>query len=260
MATSRDHRLAVLTRPKDLQRVAELLSETAGMQPLDALIAVQHTPSVLPAPMTAGECETMIALLQGLGVRSVAVPCVELPDFENPVVIHHARCLPTAFEILEQSGEPLGQIPWASIAVAAIGAIPGRTTHYYSGQARTLVSADPSAPIGPIDVPDTSLMELWILRRNHIAAYRLDHRRFNYDGLGSLKSTSATANFRLFAKEFVSHLSAASLTDSTCAYLGQESVSKYEFASRDDLQRAALLHWVIFRTSMAAVGDGPAFP
>ncbi len=128
MATSRDHRLAVLTRPKDLQRVAELLSETADMQPLDALIAVQHTPSVLPAPMTAGECETMIALLQGLGVRAVAVPSVELPDFENPVVIHHARCLPTAFEILEQSGEPLGQIPWASIAVAAIGAIPGRTT------------------------------------------------------------------------------------------------------------------------------------
>ncbi|MFO0917311.1 MAG: hypothetical protein U0872_03230 [Planctomycetaceae bacterium] len=260
MTSTRDRRLAVLTKPKDLQRAAELLSETTGIQPLDALIAMQHSPSVLHVPMTEGQGAAMVALLHGLGVKSVVVPCMELPNFENPVVIHHARCLPAAFEILETSGAPLGQIPWGSIAVAAIGAIPGRTAHHYSGQARTLVSAAPSAPVGPIDVPDTSLMELWILRRNHSAAYRLDHRRFNYEGLGDRKSTSATANFRLFAKEFVSHLSAASLTESTCAYLGQAPQSAYEFASRDDLQRAGLLHWVIFRTTMSAVEDGPVQP
>lgn len=252
MESLRDHRLAVLTQPKDLQQVAALLGETMGMRPLDALIAARHAPGVLPQLMTAGESQTMVTLLQGLGARAVAVPVGDLPDFENAVVIHHARCLPASFEILDRSGASLGEIPWMSIAVAAIGAIPGEKTHRYTGQERTVVSAAPMPELGLVEAPDSTLMELWILRRNHTAAYRLDHRRFNYDSLGSLKSTSATANFRLFAKEFVSHLAASSLTDSTCAYLGQEPLSKYEFSSRDELQRAALLHWVIFRTSMSA--------
>lgn len=250
MTALRDHRLAVLTQPKDFQQVAELLSETVGMRPLDALIAVRQAPAVLPPVMTAGESQAMVALLHGLGIRAIAVPVVDLPDFENAVVVHHARCLPTAFEILDRSGASLGEIPWLSIAVAAIGALPGEKIHRYTGQARTVVSAAPMPELGLVEAPESALMELWILRRNHTAAYRIDHRRFNYEDLGELKTTSATANFRLFAKEFVSHLAASSLPDSTCAYLGQEPLSRYQFASREELQRAALLHWVIFRASM----------
>jgi hypothetical protein len=228
----------------DPHLLAEMLSRVLGERPLDAVIVARHTPGVLPLTMTAGQAKDLVSLLHGLGVQAASVAQAELPDLADATVVHHARS--EGCEIVGLDGKPVETIAWPRISVVAIGAVPGEAAHHFVEQGRpSIVSAAPMPEVGRLDAPTGTALELWLLCRDPDAAYRLEHRQFNYESLGARKTDSATANFELFAHDLVGHAGNALRTPSTHAYLTHDLRPKYEFHSSADLQQHALLHWVI---------------
>uniref|UniRef100_A0A7C4QGL2 Uncharacterized protein n=1 Tax=Schlesneria paludicola TaxID=360056 RepID=A0A7C4QGL2_9PLAN len=245
-APARDHRVAVFAKVSDPHILAELLARVLGEHPLDALMQSRRTPSVLPVRMTAEQAAELVRLLDGVGWRAASVADGVLPDLENAMVVHHARFEPEQLVILDLYGAPSEAIPWERIAVLAIGEVPGEPTQHYPDAVRpSVVSAAPLPSTPRLETPAARQLELWLLTRHPARAYRLDHRRFNYDCLEERKTASATANFELFARLLSERATSARWTPSTHAYLCHESHSKYEFASAAELQEHALVHWVI---------------
>lgn len=256
VVTACDSRLAVFARMTDPHVLAEMLCTVLGERPLDAIIVARHTPGILPNTMTAAQADRLVELLRGLGVHAARVAGQDLPDMVQPTVIHHARCREVGWELVDLYGTPMEVVPWSQVTVIAVGAVPGDVVHRYAEQGRpSILSAAPMPETGSVNRADTAAYELWVLRRSPTTAYRIDHRRFNYEALGGAKTESATANFEHMVKTLVEHATAARRTPSTHAFLAHDLRSKYDFASSGDLQQQALLHWVIGLDSQdASVG------
>jgi hypothetical protein len=120
-------------------------------------------------------------------------------------------------------------------------------THRSPGEGRPLLSSGPHLEAGTIEGHKNWGPELWLLGRDPELVFRLDHRRLNYECLGDAKSTSATANFRLFAERLFEHLPHVHRTPSTTAWLTHQPRNHYEFASSAALEHAAVLQWVLSR-------------
>lgn len=245
-AGPRDYRVAVFSHPENVHVLGDILSAVLHEGRTDALIQARHVPGVLPMPVTAAQAEQIVARLGVDGVQAAAVRQETLPDLDAAVVVHHARCLPEGWEIVDLRGARQELIPWERLALVAIGDVPEDVIQRYTDQSRPSVLS--TAPLPPSPQPEARSAfgpELWIVCRDPLAAYRLDHRRANYEYLGERKTDSATVNFRLLAEDLVERATRARRTPSTHAYLNHQPRMHYEFAAGEDLRRHVLLHWVV---------------
>jgi hypothetical protein len=248
-----EFRVAVFARTSDPHLLAEVLCRVVHIRPLDAVIAARHTPGVLSTPMTASQSQQFVAVLHDMGIAAAAVAVADLPDLSSATSLHHVRCLDEGLQIFDLRGNPAELIPWIEMVVVAIGAIPAEHTPRFMDRGRpSVVSAAPLPEVGRIDAAQHHVLELWLLRRDGVAAYRLRHDHFNYDGLERAKSESATVNFDRFVRQLIDLCGSIRRTPSTHAYLAHE-VARYEFSSSEELQQHALLSWVLDRTATAAV-------
>lgn len=249
-ALNATHRVAVFGAVGDPHPLAEILCEVLHERPTDAVIHAHLTPGVLAPRMTAEQAARVVSLLDGLGLQACAVAAAELPDFEAATVVHHAHLLDPFVEIVDYRGDVAERIAWGRIDLIAIGDVPLETTRHESGATRPLMSAATQPGTSTVQVQMSAGPEMWWVTREPMRVYRIDHRQLNYETLGDRKSDSATANFRLFAADFVTSATEAWKTPSTRAYLDHHPAAEYRFASSADLQRQALLHWVMGRQAL----------
>jgi hypothetical protein len=162
-------------------------------------------------------------------------------------MIHHARCLDQGLEIVDLRGGREQLIAWPEIVLLAIGQVPQEhATHLATGQMAVISSARRSRVV-PTEVPLTPGPEALLICEPAARAWRIDHKRMNYEYLGARKTDSATANFRIFVDDLVQRAPAAGLTRSTRAWLDHGAVDSWSFESAADLARDALLQYLLRR-------------
>lgn len=248
-AADATHRVAVFGTIRDPHPLAEILCEVLHEQRTDAVIHAHHAPGVLRPLMTAAQAEQIVSLLHGLGVQARAVTVAELPDFYDATIVHHARLTDSGVDIVDYRGDVTERIPWGAISLVALGNVPQDVIRHDVGSTRPLVSAAPTAMTSPLSVSATVGPELWWTTTEPLRVYRLDHRQMNYETLGPRMTDSATANFRLFAADFCTSAAEAWKTPAVRAFLDHHPAGQYTFESSAELQRQALLHWVIGRNA-----------
>ncbi|GIX05355.1 MAG: hypothetical protein KatS3mg114_1224 [Planctomycetaceae bacterium] len=240
-------RLAVFGRPQDPHVLATLLAQATGMLPLDALLHARRAPAVLAVELTAAQAQQLVQWLEGIGIQSAAVVVNDLPDFSQPHVLHHAHITPSGLEIYNLRGTVDECLPWSQLAVIAAGEVPGEeTVRYPEPGSPTIVSAAPLPSTGVVEHQLHGQFELWLITHPP-RVFCLEHRHFNYDGLGEEKTSSAQANFLHWLERLVSHAPQAWRTPATRALLAHDLHRKYEFESSSALQEQALLWYVMSR-------------
>jgi hypothetical protein len=239
------YRVAVFAAPDDPRELARVLELCLGMHATDALFHARSAPGVLAIPLDRPLAERVTAGIVSLGVQAAAVAEADLPDFSRAAVVHHARCLETGLEIVELHGVEAALVPWSDVELLSIGQVPQETArHYLAAESVTVRAARRTGPT-TVQTPLPPGPEAWVLCARPSRIFRIDHKRMNYEYLGDRKSESATANFRLFIDDVVSHARGAYLTPSTRAYLEHGSVADYSFDSMDELQRATEIHLLL---------------
>jgi hypothetical protein len=243
------HRVAVFGTIRDPHPLAEILCEVLHEQRTDAVIHAHHAPGVLQPVMSVAQAERVVSLLHGLGVQACAVAVADLPNFDDATIVHHARLTDAGVEIVDYRGDVAERIPWGNISLVALGDVPQDVRRHDIGSTRPLVSAAPVVMPSPLSVPMATGPELWWTTTDPVRLYRVDHRQMNYEALGNRKTDSATTNFRLFAADFCTSAMNAWKTPAVRAYLDHHPAGQYTFSSSAELQREAMLHWVMGRTA-----------
>src|SRR5262245_20391962 len=243
--------VVVFAAPDDSQELADVLVRVLGLHPTDALVQARTAPGPLTDDLARDAADRLATEISQIGVCAEAVPAALVPQFKNPVVVHHARCLDTGLEILGLNAEEQMLVTWSDIDLLSVGQVPQETArHYVTGEMTAISAARRTSP-GPKDVFLTPGPSAWFVCKNPERELRIDHKRMNYEYLGKRKTFSATANFRLFLDDVIARARQAYLTPSTRDYLAHGSVTDYSFASPDALKRDAILHLLIRRRASA---------
>lgn len=241
------YRVAVYAAPDDYEELGEALRSVLGMHATDAMVHARSAPGVLAISLERAPAEELARAIQTLGLRTEVVSEADLPSLEHTPVVHHVRCLDEGLEILELHGHEAALLPWDDITLLSVGQVPQETARH-SSEAQT--SSVKAARWGSPSVTETQLPpgpEAWIVCERPRRAFRIDHKRMNYEYLGDRKTDSATANFRLFIDDVIARARHAYLTPATRAYLEQQSVTDYSFESSEKLQHNTELHLLIHR-------------
>jgi hypothetical protein len=211
------------------------------MHPTDAMIRAHAAPGILPDRLTQEEAAHWVAAIAELGLHAEAIPAVDVPEFSHADAVHHVRLLDEGLEIIEFHGQEEQVVPWAAIAVLSVGQVPQEVSRRYVMQITTLTAARRTLP-PPLDVPLPSGPELWVVCTDPLRAFRIDHKRLNYEFLGERKTDSATRNFRTFLEELARRAPQAYLTPATRVYLEHGALRHYQFDSPGELRRYTVFH------------------
>jgi hypothetical protein len=103
----------------------------------------------------------------------------------------------------------------------------------------------------PVDRPLPAGPEAWLIRREPSRGFRIDHKRMNYEYLGTRKTDSATANFHLLIDDIIAHCPEVYLPPATRAFLEHGPVTDYSFDSPEELKRYTVLHLLVHRQAGA---------
>jgi hypothetical protein len=219
------------------------LCEQLNCNRIDALWAARQTPGMLPIDVPPNSAAALLQQLLAAGEQAQIVPADQLPAIDVPVIAHHVRITASELEVLDYRGEVAQRVPWSSIRVLAIGQVPEETTRRWVLHGDVGVSMNSEAVQSvaghPLHGP-----ELWLLCDAPRHVFRLNHRQLNYESLQDRKVASATTNFRVFAELLVQHAPQAWRTASTRAYLGQQPLDQFAFASSQALAQQALIAWM----------------
>jgi hypothetical protein len=242
-------RVIVFAAPDDTQALADVIAEVLGLHRTDAMVRARMVPGPLIDELPREAAERLAGEISRIGIRAEALPAENVPEFENIVVVHHARCLETGLDVLGLNAEEQMLVPWSDIDLISVGQVPQETArHYVTGEMAALSAARRTSP-GPRDILLTPGPSAWFVCRNPDRELRIDHKRMNYEYLGKRKTFSATANFRLFLDDVIARARQAYLTPSTRDYLEHGSVTDYSFDSPEALKQDAILHLLIRRRS-----------
>lgn len=239
--------VVVFALPGDPQELAQVLIDVLGMHPTDALVHARSAPGVLPDRLSRDRAEQLAAAIQKIGVRADVATANELPDLDHGEVVHHCVCTFAGLEIIEARGDLETSIPWSEFELICVGVVPQEAGRHYPTGEMAVLSAARRSPHTPLDTPPTAGPELWFVHRKPFRAYRIDHRRMNYEYLGDRKSDSATVNFQSFLKDLLRYVPQAYVTPSTRAFLAHGPERKFHFDSADQLRRYTQFHLFIHR-------------
>jgi len=249
--------VVVFATPDDPHDLAEVLTEVLGIHLTDAMLHARRAPGILPDRMSREQADRLAAAVDELGLHAESVSAEEIPDFGHGEAVHHVQCPEAGLDIFGLRGGLDDCVPWDEIELICVGVVPQETTrHYLTDEMATLSAARRTAP-PPHDVPLSPGPELWFIRRSPPHAYRVDHKRMNYEYLGERKTDSATVNFRLFLEDLLRHAPRAYVTPSTRAFLAHGSERLYHFDSTEHLQRYAEFHYLAHRRAVAGASASP---
>jgi hypothetical protein len=239
--------VAVFAAPHNLQELRDVLQSVLGMHPIDAMIQARTAPGILAIPLDRDKAEQLAQATRAIGLPTEVVSDADLESLEHAPVIHHVRCIEGGFDILELHGHEAALVPWDDILLLSVGQVPLETARHSPEAQTTSVKAGRWVGPSSMETPLPPGPEAYIVCRRPFRAFRIDHKRMNYEYLGERKTDSATANFRLFFDDVVSRARQAALTPAARAYLENHSVDEYSFTSPSELQRYTELHLVLHK-------------
>lgn len=239
--------VVVFAVPGDPHELAQVLTEVLGMHATDAIIHARSAPGILPDRLSREQAERLAAAIQKIGVRAEVASSDEVPDFHHGEVVHHCKCTDAGLEIIETHGTVEACVPWNEIDLICVGVVPQEAARHYPTGEMSVLSAARRSPHAPLDIPPSAGPELWFIRRHPFRAFRINHKRMNYESLGDRKTDSATVNFQSFLHDLLHHASRAYVTPSTRAFLEHGSERLFHFDSTDQLRRYTQFHLLIRR-------------
>jgi hypothetical protein len=245
-----DCHVVVFAVPEDPQELAQVLTEVLGMHATDAANHARSAPGILPDRLTRHQAEDLAAAIQKIGMRAEVARADELPDFHHGEVVHHCVCTFAGLEIIEAHGDLETCIPWSEIELICVGVVPQESARHFPTGDMSVLSAARRSPHPPLDIPASAGPELWFIRRKPFRAFRIDHKRMNYEYLGDRKSDSATVNFQSFLEDLLRYSPQAYVTPSTRAYLVHGPPRLFHFDSPEQLRRYTQFHLMIRRHSL----------
>ncbi|RPI91244.1 MAG: hypothetical protein EHM42_00005 [Planctomycetaceae bacterium] len=252
------YRIAIFAIPEDRSELAEILAKTLSLLPTDAAIQARNLPGLVNGEFPLDAARRATQALAELGLHAEAIPVDQTPHLHPCETPHHLRWPAEGLEICGLSGEVESTVAWPNVEMISVGQVPLESTMHHTDRKTTFVSAGRHhVPEGDSTARLAAGPEAWVVCREPHRVLRLDHKRFNYEGLAERKTESATANFRQFLMELVARAQDAYLTPATMAFLTAEHAQKYSFASVTELERSTLLHLLIRRSGRSAVMPSP---
>lgn len=243
--------------PGDPEELAHVLTEVLEIHPTDAMHHARRAPGILPERLSREQADRLAAAINELGLHAEVIAAGEIPDFGHAEAVHHVQCPEAGLDIFGLRGGLDDCVPWDEIELICVGVVPQETTkHYPTSEMATLSAARRTTP-PPHDVRLSPGPALWFIRRSPTHAYRVDHKRMNYEYLGARKTDSATVNFRLFLEDLLRHAPRAYVTPSTRAFLGHGSERLYHFDSGEHLQRYTEFHYLAHRRAAGEALPSP---
>ncbi len=242
------YRLVLFEPPEDPIAVRDLLCETTGIHPTDAMRWVARTPGIWPRPISEPEARALLDGLFELKIPAEAHRADLLPNLSPPRTIHGAACLPEGFRAKGLRGEPTHWIPWDKIELIAAGRVATedefrdvvpptwvsavstglnallRRTHVVAARRQRAIRIA-REPVG----------ELILVRREPRIAIRVVETKMNYAYLGDRLRATAAENFPLLLNDLREHATSAFVTDSTLGLLEGDPPDTYLFESSQSL-------------------------
>ncbi len=257
------YHIVVFAAPDDPHDLAAVLADVLGIHRTDAMIHSRLVPGILPEHLSSDEARRLTAAVNELGLHAECVPTHEIPSFGHGESVHHVRCHAAGVDVFGLRGELEDCVPWNEIELVCVGVVPQETTKHFLTNEMATLSAARRTSHAPLEVALTAGPELWLVRRNPFHAYRVDHKRMNYEYLGTRKTDSATVNFRLFMDDLLRNVPHAYVTPSTRAFLMHGPERLYQFDTAEHLQRYAEYHYLAHQraakpaAACAAASDAP---
>lgn len=249
----RSFHVVIFAAPDDPHDLADVLARVLGIHHTDAMIHSRLVPGILPDRLSRDEAARLVAAVNELGLHAESVAAVEVPNFGHGEMVHHVQCPEAGLEIFGLGGGLECCVPWNEIELVCVGVIPQeKTKHYLTNEMATLSAARRTSH-APLEVTLPAGPELWFIRRGPFHAYRVDHKRMNYEYLGERKTDSATVNFHLFLEDLLRKVPHAYVTPSTRAFLTHGAERLYHFDTAEHLQRYAQYHYLAHLRASRAV-------
>jgi hypothetical protein len=137
---------------------------------------------------------------------------------------------------------------WDALVLISIGYVPLETKHHYEPP-RTAIGSAPHHRGASLVTASLAGPEAWLvcLDDSTETVYRIDHNLMNYEYLATLKSDSASANFRLFAEDMCRRAAGTFQTPATRAFLAGDHLANYCFDSSTELRRETLFYDLLRR-------------
>ena len=242
--TSQRYQIAVFSAVDDPHELGEILAQKLGLHPIDAMIHARYVPGILPDLLTEEQARDLASAINSLGTHAEAIPTQDIPSLDHAAVVHHVKCHDEGLEILGLDGTKERLIPWTDVELISMGQVPVETAKHFSVE-RVSVSAGRHTGHAPMELQLPPSPEVWFVCKNPACCFRIDHKRMNYETLGSRMTDSATANFYVLLTDFVARAKQTYLTPATRAFLDCESAELYSFESAEHLRRYTLLHQLI---------------
>lgn len=236
--------VVIFAAPDEPHELADVLARVLGIHHTDAMIHSRIVPGILPDRLSREQADRLVAAVNELGLHAESITAAEVPEFGHGEAVHHVQCPADGLDIFGLRGGLDDCVPWDEIELVCVGVVPQETTKHYLTNEMATLSAARRTTHGPLEVTLPDGPELWFIRRNPFHAYRVDHKRMNYEYLGERKTDSATVNFRLFLDDLLRNAPHAYVTPSTRAFLTHGAERLYHFDTAGHLQRYAQFHYL----------------
>jgi hypothetical protein len=239
--------VVVVAVHENLHELGKVLTQVLGMHPTDAIILARSAPGILPDRLPRDQAERLAAAIRKIGISAEVAAADEIPEFEQGEIVHHCKVAESGLEIIESHGAVETCVPWDELELICVGVVPQEAARHYPTGEMSVLSAARRSPHAPLETSHSAGPQLWFIRRDPFWAFRIDHKRMNYEYLGERKTDSATVNFRLFLHDLLEHAPHAGVTPSTRAFLEHGAERQYRFDSTDQLRLYTQFHLYLRR-------------
>jgi hypothetical protein len=246
--TEAQYQVAVFAVPDERETLVPILGLIPGLSLIDARVRLHDLPGILPERLDAETADRLVTQLRSAGVNAVKAAESDVPRLEHRPTVHHLRCVSGGLEFVGAGGTRERVLPWEELALVSIGVVPVDRSHHEIPKPTAVIHAAPGIHGAQTDTHAAHGPEMWLVREEPFQAWRIDHLAMNYEYLGERISTSAAANFQLFAQDVANHAASTYLTPSARAYLQTRHAEEYRFVSRQAHAKAVQLHILLRRT------------
>ncbi len=231
--------------PDDHEPIVDLLIRDFEYHRTDARIRLRHLPGILPDNFSYEKATQLAAELENADCHAGVVDTNNIPDLKHAPLLHHVRCEPQGFTILDISGNVLEALPWSSFTFLTVGAVP--TTSVERG-AHSQATPPASAAREPAKAPlrsDHDTMALWLATDSPERYLRVVEHEMNYEYLGDRKSTSSSENFKHLIQDILNFAPQIASTLSVKQYLDGRPQRRFHYDSLEALRDATVGQLVV---------------
>lgn len=240
------YRVLVLSVPEDPAELTPILTEHLDLNKIDARILQHNLPGLIPRPIPREIADSFCTRIHEVDGYAISLAADEIPNLSHPTPLHHAACTDEGFEVYNLQGKIETTIPSQDLELLSIGALPTEKTHR-EVENQTLLHPSSGPRTTQVDLPAMTGAEAYLIVENPFRVYLINHNELSYEYLGDRKSTSATANFRLFVDDIIAMSPQLYLTPAARAFTNHGLLNHYTFDSQESLRQHTLFHLLICR-------------